>query len=163
MIGSLVGAGLSAVGSIFGGISASKAMKKVKNNLENQKRENQDWYDRRYNEDATQRADAQRILSKTEESIRNRNRQAAGSAAVMGGTEESVAAAKAANNAALADATATIAANADARKDQIEAQYQQKKAQVDDALNNLEINKAQAISSAVQGVAQAGAGIAGAF
>lgn len=163
MIGSLVGAGLSAVGSIFGGISASKAMKKVKNNLENQKRENQDWYDRRYNEDATQRADAQRILSKTEESIRNRNRQAAGSAAVMGGTEESVAAAKAANNAALADATATIAANADARKDQIEAQYQQKKAQVDDALNNLEINKAQAISSAVQGVAKAGAGIAGAF
>lgn len=163
MIGSLVGAGLSAVGSIFGGISASKAMKKVKNNLENQKRENQDWYDRRYNEDATQRADAQRILSKTEESIRNRNRQAAGSAAVMGGTEESVAAAKAANNAALADATATIAANADARKDQIEAQYQQKKAQVDDALNNLEMKKAQAISSAVQGVAQAGAGIAGAF
>lgn len=163
MIGSLIGAGLSAVGSIFGGISASKAMKKVKNNLENQKRENQDWYDRRYNEDATQRADAQRILSKTEESIRNRNRQTAGSAAVMGGTEESVAAAKAANNAALADATATIAANADARKDQIEAQYQQKKAQVDDALNNLEINKAQAISSAVQGVAKAGAGIAGAF
>ncbi|WP_290388197.1 hypothetical protein [uncultured Duncaniella sp.] len=163
MIGSLIGAGLSAVGSIFGGISASKAMKKVKNNLESQKRENQDWYDRRYNEDATQRADAQRILSKTEESIRNRNRQAAGSAAVMGGTEESVAAAKAANNAALADATATIAANADARKDQIEAQYQQKKAQVDDALNNLEMNKAQAISSAVQGVAQAGAGIAGAF
>lgn len=163
MIGSLVGAGLSAVGSIFGGISASKAMKKVKNNLENQKRENQDWYDRRYNEDATQRADAQRILSKTEESIRNRNRQAAGSAAVMGGTEESVAAAKAANNAALADAAATIAANADARKDQIEAQYQQKKAQVDDALNNLEMKKAQAISSAVQGVAQAGAGIAGAF
>lgn len=163
MIGSLIGAGLSAVGSIFGGISASKAMKKVKNNLESQKRDNQDWYDRRYNEDATQRADAQRILSKTEESIRNRNRQAAGSAAVMGGTEESVAAAKAANNAALADATATIAANADARKDQIEAQYQQKKAQVDDALNNLEMNKAQAISSAVQGVAQAGAGIAGAF
>lgn len=163
MIGSLIGAGLSAVGSIFGGISASKAMKKVKNNLENQKRENQDWYDRRYNEDATQRADAQRILSKTEESIRNRNRQTAGSAAVMGGTEESVAAAKAANNAALADATATIAANADARKDQIEAQYQQKKAQVDDALNNLEMNKAQAISSAVQGVAQAGVGIAGAF
>ena len=163
MIGSLIGAGLSAVGSIFGGISASKAMKKVKNNLESQKRENQDWYDRRYNEDATQRADAQRILSKTEESIRNRNRQAAGSAAVMGGTEESVAAAKAANYAALADATATIAANADARKDQIEAQYQQKKAQVDDALNNLEMNKAQAISSAVQGVAQAGAGIAGAF
>ncbi|WP_304523180.1 virion core protein, T7 gp14 family [Bacteroides acidifaciens] len=163
MIGSLVGAGLSAVGSIFGGISASKAMKKVKKNLQQQKQANQDWYDRRYNEDATQRADAQRILTKTEESIRNRNRQAAGAQAVMGGTEESVAAAKAANNQALADATSQIAVNAEARKDQIEQTYQQRDAQIDDALNNLEIKKSEAISSAVQGVTQAGAGIAGAF
>ena len=163
MVGSLVGAGLSAVGGIFGGISASKAMKKVKNNLQAQKQANQDWYDRRYNEDATQRADAQRILTKTEESIKNRNRQAAGTQAVMGGTDESVAAAKAANNEALAEATSQIAVNAEARKDQIEAQYQAKDAQLNDALNNLEINKAQAISCAVQGVTQAGAGIAGAF
>ena len=152
MTGSLIGAGLQAVGSIFGGISASKAMKKVKKNLQQQKQANQDWYDRRYNEDATQRADAQRILTKTEESIRNRNRQAVGAQAVMGGTEESVAAAKAANNQALADATSQIAVNAEARKDQIEQTYQQRDAQIDDA-----------ISSAVQGVAQAGAGIAGAF
>lgn len=163
MIGSLVGAGLSAAGSIFGGISASKAMKKVKKNLQQQKQANQDWYDRRYNEDATQRADAQRILTKTEESIRNRNRQAAGAQAVMGGTEESVAAAKAANNQALADATSQIAVNAEARKDQIEQTYQQRDAQINDALNNLEIKKSEAISSAVQGVTQAGADIAGAF
>ncbi len=163
MIGSIVGAGLSAVGGIFGGTSASKAMKKVKKNLQAQKQANQDWYDRRYNEDATQRADAQRILTKTEESIKNRNRQAAGAQAVMGGTEESVAAAKAANNQALADATSQIAVNAEARKEQIEQTYQQKDAQINDALNNLEINKAQAISSAVQGVGQAGAGMAGAF
>lgn len=163
MIESLVGAGLSAVGSIFGGISASKAMKKVKKNLQAQKQANQDWYDRRYNEDATQRADAQRIFTKTEESIRNRNRQAAGAQAVMGGTEESVAAAKAANNQALTDATSQIAVNAEARKDQIEQTYQQRDAQMNDALNNLEINKAQAISSAVKGMTQAGAGIAGAF
>lgn len=163
MIGSLIGAGLSAVGSVFGGISASKAMKKVKKNLESQKQANQNWYDRRYNEDATQRADAQRILTKTEEMIKNRNRQAAGAQAVMGGTEESVAAAKASNNQALADATSQIAVNAEARKDQIEQTYQQKDAQLQDALNNMEINKAQAISSAVQGVTQAGASIAGAF
>lgn len=163
MIGSLVGAGLSAVGSIFGGISASKAMKKVKKNLQAQQQANKDWYDRRYNEDATQRADAQRILTKTEESIRNRNQQAAGAQAVMGGTEESVAAAKAANNQALADATSQIAVNAEARKDQIEQTYQQRDAQINDALNNLEVNKARAISSAVQGMSQAGAGIAGVF
>ncbi len=163
MIGSIVGGAIGAAGSIFGGISASKAMKKVKRNLQDQKQKNQDWYNRRYNEDATQRADAQAILTRTEESIRNRNRQAAGTAAVMGGTEESVAATKAANNEALAQAATNIAVNADARKDSIEQQYQQRDAQLQDALNNIEINKAQAISQAVQGVGQAASGIAGAF
>ena len=163
LIGSIAGGALGAAGSIFGGISASKAMRRVKKNLQAQKEANQNWYDRRYNEDATQRADAQRILTQTEESIRNRNRQAAGVQAVMGGTDESTAAAKAANAQALADATSQIAAGAENRKDQIEQTYQQRDSQINEALNNLEINKAQAISEAVQGVAKAGAGIAGAF
>lgn len=163
LIGSIAGGALGAAGSIFGGISASKAMRRVKKNLQAQKQANQNWYDRRYNEDATQRADAQRILTQTEESIRNRNRQAAGAQAVMGGTDESTAAAKAANAQALADATSQIAVNAENRKDQIEQTYQQRDSQINEALNNLEINKAQAISQAVQGVAKVGAGIAGAF
>ena len=163
LIGSIAGGALGAAGSIFGGISASKAMRRVKKSLQAQKQANQNWYDRRYNEDATQRADAQRILTQTEESIRNRNRQAAGAQAVMGGTDESTAAAKAANAQALADATSQIAVNAENRKDQIEQTYQQRDSQINEALNNLEINKAQAISQAVQGVAKAGAGIAGAF
>ena len=163
LIGSIVGGGLSAAGAIFGGISASKAMKKAKRNVEAQRKKNQDWYDQRYNEDATQRADAQRILTQTEESIKQRNRAAAGSAAVMGGTDESVAAAKAANNEALADATAQISANADARKDSIEATYLQNDNAFVEQLNAIEQGKAQAISQAVQGVANAGASIAGAF
>ena len=154
---------MAAAGSIFGGIQASKAMKNVKRNLQNQQAENEAWYNRRYNEDATQRADAQRILTKTEEAIRNRNRQAAGTQAVMGGTEESVAAAKAANNEALAEATSQIAVNAEARKDQIEQTYQQRDAQLNNALNDMEVNKANAISQAVQGVTKAGAGIASSF
>lgn len=153
----LIGSAIGAAGAIFGGISASKAMKKVKKNIEAQRRKNQDWYDRRYNEDATQRADAQRILTQTEESIKQRNRQAAGAAAVMGGTDESVAAAKAANNEALADATAQIAANADARKDNIEATYMQNDNAFQQQLNDLEQQKAQAISGAVQGVTNAAA------
>ena len=78
IIGSSIGGALGIGASIFGGISASKAMKNVKKNLESQMKENQDWYDRRYNEDATQRADAQRILTITNENIRKRNQAAAG-------------------------------------------------------------------------------------
>lgn len=161
ILGGAIGAGLGAIGSIFGGISASKAMKRVKNNLNEQRQKNQDWYDRRYNEDATQRADAQAILTKTEDSIRNRNRQAAGAQAVMGGTDESVAAEKAANNAALASATTNIAVNADARKDAIESQYMSTDANIQQQLNNLEQNKAAQTAQAIQGVTQVGANIAG--
>ena len=144
----LIGDAIGAAGGIFGGISASKALRQMKRNVEAQRKSNQDWYDQRYNEDATQRADAQRLLTMTEESIRKRNQQAAGSAAVMGGTDESVAAAK-----ALSDTMSNINASAEARKDQIEQTYRQKDDEYVNQLNQIEQGKAQAISQAVQGVA----------
>lgn len=161
--GSVIGGALGIGASIFGGISASKAMKKVKKNLQGQMAENQNWYDRRINEDATQRADAQRVLTLTEENIRQRNKQAAGAQAVMGGTEESVAATKAANNQALAEAASQIAVNGERRKDAIEQQYMQTKAGLNAQLNNMEQAKAGAIGQAVQGVAQAGGEMAELF
>ena len=163
MVGSLVGAAMKIGGTIFGGISASKAMKRVKANLESQKAANQAWFDRRYNEDATQRADAQRILTKTEDSIRERNRQAAGTVAVMGGTEESVAAAKAANNEAMAESASRIAVAGDARKDNIESQYHQREAQIVGQLNNMETAKADQIRQAAVAMGNTGANIAGSF
>ena len=122
-------------------------------------RDNQDWYDRRYNEDATQRADAQRLLQMTEESIKKRNKAAAGTAAVMGGTAESVAAEKEANSKALADTTSQIVAAGDARKDQIENQYLSRKENLDNAMRELEGQKQSdldilggAIGGAAQGI-----------
>ena len=163
MIGSILGGAMKIGGSIFGGLSASKAMKNVKKNLENQQRENRDWYDRNYNEDATQRADAQRVLAMTEQSIRERNRQAAGAAAVMGGSDESVAATKAANAQAMADAASQIAVAGDRRKDSIEQQFQERKAAINDKLNEVERQKAGMISQAVSGVASSAANLAGLF
>ncbi|MDE7160838.1 MAG: hypothetical protein K2O24_08370 [Muribaculaceae bacterium] len=161
LLGGAIGAGLSAVGGIFGGIAASKAMKNVQNNLKEQRSSNRDWYDRRYNEDATQRADAVAAVNRVEQGIRERNRQAAGIQAVTGGTEESLAASKAANNQAIAEATAAIAINGDRRKDAIEQQYQAKDEALQSQLNDLERQKAAGVSQAIQGVAQAGANIAG--
>ena len=163
MIGSLIGAGMGAVGSIFGGIAASEAMKKVKRNIEDQRQRNENWYTRRINEDGTQRADAQRILSKTEDMIRNRNRQAAGTQAVMGGTEESVAAAKEANNQALAEAASQIAVASEARKDQIESVYQQRDGQFAEQLNDMERRKAGNLAQAAKGMADAGSKFADIF
>ena len=122
MLGGLIGGALGAIGGIFGSISKNKMLKEQQRMIDGQKRENQDWYDRRYNEDSTQRADAQAMLTHTADLIRQRNQQAAGSAAVMGGTDESVAATKEANAKALADTTSQIAVAGEQRKDKIEGQ-----------------------------------------
>lgn len=79
----------------------------------------------------------------------------AASASRRGGTDESVAAAKEANNKALADATSQIAADAEARKDNIEATYMQNDNAFVEQLNAIEQGKANAISGAVQGVTNA--------
>ena len=154
MIGSLIGTAISAAASIYGGMKASEAMDEAKAGLGFYRRKNQDWYERRYNEDATQRADAQAVLTRVEDDIRKRNRAAAGTQAVMGGTEESVAAAKAANNEALANAAANIAANGEARKDAIESQYLQTDANLMQSLTEIEKERAAAISQAIGGVAK---------
>lgn len=163
LIGGAIGAGISAIGGIFGGISASKAMKKVKRNIEQQQKENQDWYDRRYNEDATQRADAQRMITMVNDSIKKRNKQAAGAAAVMGGSEEAVAMSKEANNQALSDTTSQIVANAEQRKDNIEQQYLNRKADLNQQLNDLQMKKAQNTAQAIQGVTSAAQSIGNAL
>lgn len=159
-IGSLVGGAMKAVGSVAGHIAARKAARQQNKRLEEMLQDNQDWYDRRYNEDATQRADAQRLLTMTEEAIKNRNRQSAGAAAVMGGTTESVAAAKAANNAALADTVSSIAADAANRKDAVEQQYMKNKGNIVDKQNAVSAQKAQGITQAIGNVANVAGDIA---
>lgn len=163
MIGSIIGNALGVVGSIWGGISASNSAKKAKANVEAQQQKNQDWYDRRYNEDATQRADAQRILTLTQENIKNRNKSAAGTAAVMGSSTAAVAAEKAANNQALVDATSQIAAQGEQRKDNIEATYLKNDNAFTNQLNQIEDNKQQQITQAVKDVSEIGSDIASLF
>lgn len=159
-LGSLIGGAMKIGGSIFGGYKASQALKQVRKNLDNQLRENQDWYDRRYNEDATQRADAQRMLAMTNDLIKQRNKAAAGTQAVMGGTEESVAATKAANANALADTASQIAVAGANRKDDIENKYIANKANINKQLNDMQTQKANNIVNAVNGVSSAANDIA---
>lgn len=130
-----VGLGISAASSIgnaiFGGISANKQKREQLKAIRKQQQENRNWYNRRYNEDATQRADVQRMLSRTNEAIASRNRAAAGKQRVIGGTDASLASTQQANAAAVGNALSTVAANAEARKDNIEAQYRERKADLD--------------------------------
>lgn len=170
MWGAIIGAAISAVSSIAGSAASSAAARKAKATAEAKERqrqaENQAWYDRRYNEDPLQKTSAQRVLTKMAELIRERNKAAQGRAAVMGGTEESVAATKAANAKAMADAAGNIAAADEARKDAIENSYLNQKYASEDRLaasqEQYEQNRAANIGRAIQGVGSAAGSIMGA-
>lgn len=162
-IGGIVGAATGAIGGIFGGISRNKMLKKQMQMVNEQKRENQDWFDRMYNEDATQRADARAMLTRTAEAMRQRSRAAAGGAAVTGATDESLAAEKAANAQAMADATSSIAVAGEQRKDHIESQYMARKNQLDEKLRELEGQKMSGLDIAGSAINGAGNGFAKGF
>lgn len=160
MIGALIGAGLGLASSIAGGIANRKARRKQEQMLAQQQRENQAWYDRKYNEDPTKRADTVRLLTQMQEQIKNRNRAAKGRQAVMGGTEDSTTAVKEANNKTLADTTSQIVAANEARKDAIEQQYQQNKRSIQGQQMQMEAEKSADTANAVAGVAGTAANIA---
>lgn len=160
MIGALIGAGLGLASSIAGGIANRKARRKQEQMLARQQRENQAWYDRKYNEDPTKRADTVRLLTQMQEQIKNRNRAAKGRQAVMGGTEDSTTAVKEANNKTLADTTSQIVAANEARKDAIEQQYQQNKRSIQGQQMQMEAEKSTDTANVVAGVAGTAANIA---
>lgn len=163
MLGELIGAGLGLASSIAGGIANRKARRKQEQMISQQQRENQAWYDRTYNADPTKRADTVRLLTQMQEQIKNRNKAAKGRQAVMGGTEDSTTAVKEANNKTLADTTSQIVAANDARKDNIEQQYMNRKKQLQNQQMGLDAEKAADTDNAVAGVAGTAANIAAAI
>ena len=153
----IIGAASGALGGILGSASRNRKIRQQLRMLEEQKAENQNWYDRRYNEDATQRADAVAALTRMQEMLRERNRQAAATQAVAGGTDESVAADRAASTEALANTTGQIAMAGEARKDQIENQYRARQHDLDEqrrALTGQKANGYDYVSNAIGGGTQ---------
>lgn len=163
MLGALIGAGLSLAGSIAGGISQRNARKRQMRELAERERENQVWFERKYNEDPLKRANTQRLLTQMNQQIRERNDEAKGRQAVMGGTEDSVTATKEANAKAIADTTSNIVAANDARKDAVENEYMRRKDAIRDARANVKINDAANTAAVVSSVASTAGDIANAF
>lgn len=128
MIGAIIGAAGSVASSIIGGAQAKRAADNANKELADQRKKNEDWYRRRYNEDYTQSAEAQAAMTKARELAREQMASARGVAAVMGGTEAGIAAQQQAANKMLADTMSGIAQNATARKDAVESQYLQNEA-----------------------------------
>ena len=101
--------------------------------------DNQQWYDQRYNEDFTQRADAQNMLNRSKEQMQLMNQRSRATSAVTGGSTESQALAKQQSTNLLASTTNNIVTSAEKQKNSIEQQYiGQKNAISDKRLNIME-------------------------
>ena len=165
MIGSLIGAGVQVGSMIAGQARAARLARQQNKIIDQQEKDNRNWFDRRYNESYTQRSDAQAVLSRMNEAMKERSKRSAGVNAVMGGTTQAAAAEKQAQNNAMGNVMANIASQASAHKDSIENAYMNRK----DALTNARLNVLQgqmqsATQAANQGVAAGasiGAGLAG--
>lgn len=140
LLGAL-GLGLGAAGSAMGFISQAKEARKRRRALDERERENEAWYNRKYNEVGTESATAQRALTAMRDAQQARMNRASGAAAVSGASSESVAAEKAAANKTIGDTVSAIAARDDARKERVDNEYRRERRAIDNARDNISLQK----------------------
>jgi hypothetical protein len=137
MIPAIIGAAVAVGSAIYGGVKAAKARKAQRKLIEEQRRYNEEWYNRNYYTDYLQNADVQSALSQLRDQIRLNGRQAAGAMAMRGGSDEARLAAQSAGNRSYADAIRGIAGQATSYKQGVNQQGMQNQQNVLSMLMNM--------------------------
>lgn len=119
-------------GAIYGAIKSGKLNRQAQKILQQQKKDNQEWYNIKMSQDYTQRADVQAAINKQRELLNEQYDKARATNVVTGGTDESLALQKQAANRSLSDTAAAVAARGADYKDSIERQYMSRKAGLED-------------------------------
>lgn len=158
MVGTIIGAAAQIGSSIYGAVKSSQANKKARQMIQNQRDENQKWYEQKMAEDYTQRPDAQNILRKQRELLQDQYQRARATNIVAGGTDESLALQQAAANETMGDTMAEIASQASAYKEGVEEQYRANDAALNQQMVGVEQGQANAIA---QAAGQMGSAVSG--
>ena len=158
MVGQLIGAAAQIGSSIYGAIKSSQANKRAEQLLQNQRNENQKWYDQKMAEDYMQRSEVQNVLQKQRDLLQEQYKRARATNIVAGGTDEQLALQQQAANETMGDTMASIASGATAYKEGIENQYLAN----DAALNQQQIANEQAKAQSIANAAgQVGSAVSG--
>lgn len=160
-ISAAIGAATSLIGTGITALGGARAARQKSRELAKQERENNAWYDQRYNELGTERADAQAALSAMRAAQAQRMSAARGASAVMGASAGSVAAEKAGANLAMAQTIGQINASAEQFKQGIENTYLQKKNDISNQRMNMYQQQAENLAQAGSQMSKMGASIAG--
>lgn len=145
MIGAAIGGATALASSIYGAITSANANRKANKLIKDQRDENQRWYNMKQAEDYTQRSDAQAVINKQRDLLNEQFKRARATNAVTGGSDEQLALQQQNAADALSDTMTNIAAGASAYKDNVEQQYRQQ----DAALNQQQVGAQQAKASTI--------------
>lgn len=110
---------------IFGGIKSAKAAKEQQRLINEQESKNNAWYNRNYYQNYMDSTEAQAAMKRVENTLKKQNQEARATAVVTGATPEAAIAQQQANNEILDETATGLAAQATARKAQVEAIDQQ--------------------------------------
>lgn len=124
MLPAIILGALSLAGGIAGSVISSKNAKKANDKLKEQEDFNRSLFAQQYYQDIINRSDTQNMLRRLRNDMNANVEKMENTAVVTGATPEAVAAAKANNARAYADAVANIAATGAQRKDAALANFQ---------------------------------------
>lgn len=158
---SILGAGTAAIGVGLSALGGARAARAKRRELAKRESENNAWYDQRYNELGTERADAQAALSAMRAAQAQRMQAARGAGAVMGASAGSAAAEKNAANMAMAQTISQMNANNENNKMAIENTYLQKKDDISNQRLKMYEQQAQSLANAGSQLSTLGAGMFG--
>lgn len=117
----LVGAGVGLASGLFGGSKAAKAAKKQEQLINDQEAKNDAWYNRNYYQNYLDSSESRAAIKRVEDTMRKRNQEAQATAAVTGGTAESVLAQQENDQKLMSDTVGNLAARGDAKKEHVDA------------------------------------------
>jgi hypothetical protein len=148
-------------GALYGGIKSGKLNRRAESILQQQKKDNQRWYDVKMSSDYTQRSDVQATLKKQRELLDEQYKRAKATNTVAGGTDEALALQKQAANQSLSQTATDIAARAADYKDSVENAYLTRKAGLEDQERQNLQQRAAATAQAASQVVNAGLNMVG--
>jgi hypothetical protein len=156
-----IGLTAAIVGALYGGIKSGKLNRRAVKILQQQKNDNQNWYDVKMSSDYTQRADVQAAIKKQRELLQEQYDRARATNVVAGGTDEALALQKQAANQSLADTATSVAARSADYKDKVEDAYLGRKAQLEDQERQNLSQRAAATAQASSQVVNSGLNMVG--
>jgi hypothetical protein len=133
MIGAILGAVGGLASGIAGGIKSAKAAKEQQRLIDEQERKNDAWYNRNYYQNYLDSTEAQAAMKRVENTLKKQNQEARATAAITGATPEAAVAQQQANNEILDNTATGLAAQATARKSQVDAVNQQNESNITQA------------------------------